>query len=298
MKSIFDYISIDYTDFIGRKLDTITLLDVIGSGGKGVVFSGFQEDLKRRVAVKILPKIKTRQSEIDSFSMEAQIVAGLTHPNIIPIYKMGEEDEFYYQVMHLVEGDNLVSMVQKRKRHPIKQKRFIPVSRAVALICDVLKALSYAHEEFVVHRDIKPANIIIEKKHDRLFVVDFGIAKAPGLVDSMHESIIVGSPLYLSPEQARGGDVDHRSDIYSTAMTLVYLLLGLIPTQLKSPEEVVRCKIASPDSFIYPHLSRLRTDIPKELEGVLLKAIAADPDQRIESSDQFCQLLTPFSEHA
>ncbi|MGM0461886.1 MAG: serine/threonine protein kinase [Fibrobacterota bacterium] len=294
MKSIFDYINIDYTSFIGRKFDTVTLLEVIGSGGKGVVFSGFQDDLKRRVAVKLLPKLKARTEEIENFFAEAQIVAGLSHPNIIPIYKMGESDDVYFQVMHLVEGNNMSTIVQKKLKHPVKSRRYLPFETVFSLMIDMLDALQHAHEEAVIHRDIKPANILIETKRNRLFVADFGIATTPGMINSIHDNVIVGSPLYLSPEQARGDECDVTSDVYSAGITLLYILLGYVPAKRRSPEEILRLKIDAPDSFLEKDIQRLRPDIDDELMDIITKAVASEPKKRIASAEEFIGYLKAY----
>ncbi|MGM0444102.1 MAG: serine/threonine-protein kinase [Fibrobacterota bacterium] len=289
MKSIFDYINIDYNSYIGTDLGDVTLLSVIGSGGKGVVFSGFQRDLKRRVAVKLLPKLKASAAEIEDFHREAEIVAGLMHPNIIPIYRMGESEEFYYQVMQMVDGKNLFTVTAERRRHPVPAKRHLPVGDVLNYMDNILDALDYSHEEDVLHRDIKPANILIADRRQHLFVADFGIATAPGMAAAVKDGSVVGSPYYLSPEQARGDTPDPRTDVYSAGITLLFMLCGRVPVRTdEGPEEILRRKILYPETFLNWNAAELHGQhISAQLREVIAHSVAPDRAQRYSSVDTF-----------
>ena len=216
----------------------------------GVVFVAFQKTLKRQVAVKVLSK--NRENLIlagELFRDEGEIVAGLAHPNIIPIFEMGETDDCYFQVMQLVDGIDLRSTVKRLSKHPIPTKRLMPLDEAIDIIIHVADALGYAHEEGVVHQDIKPANILIDNRTRRPLVADFGIARAL-MGEYKSEGLIVGSPLYMAPEQALGKMTDGRADIYSLGVMLFEMASGNLPIRHDdSVDHMLERKKFAPDTF-------------------------------------------------
>lgn len=294
MKTLFDHIQIDYNSYIGTKLGSVTLLKILGAGAKGVVFIGFQERLNRKVAVKILPKLMANESEIELFLNEAEIVATMSHPNIIPIFEFGETDELYYHVMHLVDGYDLDSIIQKLQNHPIPSKRILPLSKCFSIAEALLDALDYAHTEGVCHRDIKPSNILIEKRGDRPFLADFGIAIAPGVRAESVKGLILGSPAYLSPEQARNDEIDGRTDIYALGITIIKMIAGTLPKRSETPEEVLRRKIQAPETFLTSSLCELSPAIDTDLETILYKAIAPQKDGRYTKASDFRDALQQY----
>lgn len=294
MKSLFEHIQIDYNSYIGTKLGSVTLLKVLGAGTKGVVFVAFQERLNRKVAVKILPKLMASESEIELFLNEAEIVATMSHPNIIPIFEFGETDELYYHVMHLVDGYDLDSIICKLQNHPIPAKRVLPLKKTFFIIESLLDALEYAHSEGIVHKDIKPSNILIDKRGDRPFLADFGIATAPGVRAETIHGLILGSPAYLSPEQAKNNELDGRTDIYALGITMIKMLAGSLPKRSETPEEVLRRKIHDPESFITESLSAFSVNIDNDLEQILMKAIASNPQDRYKNADFFIDALQEY----
>jgi eukaryotic-like serine/threonine-protein kinase len=168
--------------FIGRELGTVTLLKVLGQGANGVVFAAFQRTLKRQVAVKVLPKSEAlRQTSRELFLQEAEMVAALNHPNIIPIFEMGEAADCYYQVMQLVQGSDLETIIEKRLNNPLPTRRSLSVADSLNIMAQVLDGLGYAHDEGVIHQDIKPSNTLIEERSRRPLIADFGIATTLGL---------------------------------------------------------------------------------------------------------------------
>lgn len=294
MQSLFEHIKIDYNSYIGTKLGSVTLLKVLGAGSKGVVFSGFQERLNRQVAVKLLPKLMASDSEIELFTNEAEIVATMSHPNIIPIFEFGETDELYYHVMHMVNGFDLDTIINKLQKHPIPSKRVLPINKTFKIIEDVLDALDYAHDEGVYHRDIKPSNILIEKRNDRPFLADFGIAMAPGVQAESVKGLILGSPAYLAPEQARNDELNGQADIYALGMTMIKLLAGALPKRSETPEEVLRRKIKAPETFLISSLSEFSDNIDIELEQCLMKAIAPNKEKRYTTARSFLDALQHY----
>ena len=297
MKSLLDYVQLDHSSFVGTNIGSVTILKEIGRGNKGVVFIGFQHSLKRKVAVKILPKITAGDvHEEELFKTEAEIVAGLNHPNIIPIYEMGETDEFFFHVMQLVEGFDLNTIINRRLRHPIAEKQKLSYSEIFNISQQVLDALYWAHQDSIIHRDIKPSNILIDSRSGRPFIADFGIAFSDSLATDAHPGLIMGSPVYLAPEQARGESVDQHTDIYAMGMTLIKMLGGIVPRRKESPEMIVRRKAENPESFLARPLSELRAGMPVELEKIIAVAIAPRPENRFESCAQFRNVLLRFQQ--
>ncbi len=292
MSSFLDLVHLDFTKFIGTRIGNVTLLRELGRGNKGVVFTGFQESLKRNVAVKMLPKATVRSNRDKSmFELEAQIVAGLSHPNIIPIHEIGEEEEFYYQVMPLIEGDDLDGLTKKRFKHPVPAKRGLTLNESFNLIIQVLDALEYAHQDGVVHRDIKPANILLEGRTKRPYVADFGIAQTAQHEADHFKGLVVGSPVYLAPEQAKGGTVDGRADIYAAGMTLIKMLVGEVPRRKESSEQIIRRKITDPASFMPFPMSRFSKKFDEELDAIISKATAVNIEERFKTGTEFVKAL-------
>ncbi len=288
MASLLDFVRVDYNSFIGTRIGSVTLLRELGRGNKGVVFIGFQETLKRNVAVKLLPKITLRgKNEESMFQTEAEIVASLSHPCIIPIFEIGETDEFYYQIMPLIAGNDLDSVILKRSKHPVPDKRGLSLYECFSIMTQVLDALEYAHEDTVVHRDIKPANILMEQRTSRPYVADFGIAQTAQAEADHCKGLVVGSPVYLAPEQARGEVVDGRADVYAAGMTLIKMIIGEVPRRRESPEEIIRRKITDPASFLPPSLCRFSPKIDEELDSIILKSTASSLDDRFQTAEQF-----------
>jgi len=170
--------SLDLSQFIGVNIGTVTLVKLLGQGAMGAVFIGYQATLKRQVAVKILPKsLASSANAQQMFRDEAETVGILNHPNIVPVYEMGETADFFFQVMQLVVGHDLRTIIAKARKHPVPTKRILPVSETVSYIRQILDALGYAHDEGVFHQDIKPANILVDDRFKRALVADFGIAR-------------------------------------------------------------------------------------------------------------------------
>ena len=298
MKSLLDYIKLDHSSFIGTNIGSVTVLREIGRGNKGVVFIGFQHSLKRNVAVKILPKLTADdQREEELFHTEAEIVAGLNHPNIIPIYEMGETEDFHYHIMQLVDGPNLNSVINRRLRHPVLSKRRLSFREIFSISQQVLDALYSAHRDSVIHRDIKPSNILLDKQSGRPYIADFGIAYTSALSADKFPGVIMGSPVYLAPEQARGEIVNQHADIYAMGMTIVKMVAGVVPRRKETPEEIVRRKAEAPETFLATPMENLIENMPPELAVILSKAIAPLPQDRFESCAIFRDSLYRFQQN-
>lgn len=242
------------------------IIEEVGSGGMSIVYKAKCHVLNRFVAIKVLkPEFSDDKSFVSKFRVEAQSAAGLSHPNIVNVYDVGEENGYYYIVMELVEGITLKEYIQQNGR--------LPYQTALDFIMQIAAGIEVAHEHHTIHRDIKPQNIIVSK-NGTLKVTDFGIAKAA--TSNTIASSAMGSVHYISPEQARGGYSDERSDIYSLGITLYEMLTGRVPFEGENNVTVALMHIQSemiPPREYYP-------DIPMGLEKIVLKATQKKPERR------------------
>ncbi len=250
---------------IGRVLaDRYEILEEIGSGGMAVVYKAKCRLLNRFVAIKVLrPDLQNDGEFVRRFKVEAQAAASLTHPNIVSIFDVGYEDGLHYIVMEYVEGITL--------KEYIDEKRILPWREAVDYAVQIAKGLEQAHKNSIIHRDIKPHNIIMNKG-GVLKVTDFGIARANVQATMTCEDTAIGSVHYISPEQARGGYTDERSDIYSLGIVLYEMLTGKVPFDSERPVTVAIMHLQ--DKPVPPREHNIT--IPLPLEKVVLKAMSKE----------------------
>ncbi|MEM7345631.1 MAG: protein kinase [Chloroflexota bacterium] len=268
-------------DLIGKSLGQYQIKEQIGAGGMATVFKAFQESINRHVAVKILPiHFANDPNFVKRFTQEAQAIAALEHPHIVPVYDFGTSNDLTYMAMRYVEGGTLSDLMGTK----------LSDERIVELISSVAKALDYAHSQGVVHRDIKPSNVLIGN-HGEALLSDFGIAKMMGGNEGGTQltgtGSILGTPDYMAPEQASGNQVDGRSDIYSLGVVLYELLTGHPPYQAKTPLAVVMMHINEP----LPPPRQINPDIPEPLEQVVIKAMAKDPEKRYQTANEMAAAL-------
>ncbi|MCF6095837.1 Stk1 family PASTA domain-containing Ser/Thr kinase [Thermovorax subterraneus] len=266
---------------IGKTLgNRYVVLEEIGGGGMAVVYKARCTLLNRIVAIKVL---RSEYSHDENFVMrfrrEAQAAASLSHPNIVNIYDVGQEDGIYYIVMEYVEGKTLKELI--RQEAPLSPSKVIEIAKQ---ICD---ALECAHKNKIVHRDIKPHNIIITPE-GMVKVTDFGIARASTGSTITNTGGLIGSAHYLSPEQARGGFVDERSDIYSLGVLLYEALTGRVPFDGDSPVAVALKHIQEEPKLI----SQLIPGFPLALEKIVMKCISKSPDERFQKVSELKRELT------
>ncbi|USK35656.1 Stk1 family PASTA domain-containing Ser/Thr kinase [Bacillus sp. F19] len=260
---------------IGKRLSgRYKILRVIGGGGMANVYLARDMILDRDVAMKVLRFDFSNDDEfIKRFRREAQSATSLAHPNIVSIFDVGEEDGIYYIVMEYVEGNTLKQYIQQyAPLHP---------REALNIMEQIVSAIAHAHENHIVHRDIKPHNILIDP-HGNVKVTDFGIAMALSSTTITQTNSVLGSVHYLSPEQARGGMANKKSDIYSLGIVLFELLTGRLPFDGESAISIALKHLQSET----PSAKRWNATIPQSVENIILKAMAKDTFHRYESAEE------------
>ena len=250
--------------------DRYEILEQIGNGGMSDVYKAKCHKLNRYVAIKVLkPEFSQDTSFVSKFRVEAQSAAGLSHPNVVNVYDVGEENGIHYIVMELVEGITLKKYIEKRGKLPYKE--------AVSIAIQVANGMEAAHKHHIVHRDIKPQNIIISKE-GKVKVTDFGIAKA-ATSSTINSSAAMGSVHYMSPEQARGGYSDERSDIYSFGITLYEMLTGKVPFDGDTTVAVAVQHIQD----AIPAPSEIAEDVPLSVDKIVLKCTQKKTERRYQT---------------
>jgi serine/threonine protein kinase len=256
--------------------------DLLGRGGFAEVYEVHDRQLHRRLAVKVLrPDLAWTQGMLQRFEKEARALASLSHPNILPIHFVGDRGGLVYYAMPYVEGVSLGDIL--RNEGPIDP------DRAVQLIRPILQALAHAHEKGMIHRDLKPDNIILDKQSGRPLLVDFGIVKQAG--DGPGTTLtgfVVGTPTYMSPEQALGqANIDHRSDIYAIGGVLFHLVTGAPPFGGDTSQEVIGRHIGHP----VPNPNAVNARVPVWLSDVIAIALAKRPEDRFQSATEMADAL-------
>jgi len=249
------------------------ILRKLGTGGMANVYLAEDEVLGRRVAIKILNDRHAGDDQfVERFRREAKNAASLSHPNIVSIYDRGEAEGTYYIAMEYLDGRSLKELIVARGPAPIHL--------AVDYARQILAAIRFAHRHGIVHRDIKPHNVLVDGE-GRLKVTDFGIARA-GVSQMTEAGSIIGTAQYLSPEQAKGAPVDQTSDLYSVGVVLYELLTGVVPFSGDTPVEIAMKHL----STVPEPPSAKRADVPRDLDLVVMRALAKDPSERYQSAEE------------
>jgi uncharacterized RDD family membrane protein YckC/predicted Ser/Thr protein kinase len=266
----------------GRKLHHFEVGELLGEGGMGAVYRGHDLSLDRPVAIKVIARALASAAPIrERFVREARAQAKLNHAAVVPIYYIGEQDGLWFFAMELVEGASLAELTTGRP---------LPADEAIELLCEIASALRLARARGIVHRDLKPSNLLIDSE-GHVKVADFGLAKAvrpggPAADDSAGGSLtakgeILGTPLYMSPEQAQGDPTDHRSDIYSLGATFYHLVCGRPAFVADTPMAIVVQHCTKPP----PPVREVNPTVPPRLAAVLERMLAKMPRDRYQDYD-------------
>jgi len=271
----------DHPEHLG-KLGQFRVLRVVGQGGMGIVLHAYDPQLQRDVAIKVIdPKLANNEVARQRFCREARAAASVTHDNLVAVHQVDEDEAsgLPYLVMQLVNGESLEQRLRRvGKLSPLEVARIGMQAAA---------GLSAAHAGGLIHRDIKPGNILLESPVDRVKLTDFGLARAAEDVKLTRTGFVAGSPLYMSPEQARGDEVDHRADLFSLGSVLYEAASGSPAFDAKTPLAVLR-RVADETP---PLLHTIIPDIPEWLSDIVAKLLAKNPDDRFQNAAEVAELF-------
>ncbi len=266
-------------DLIGKRFGNYEIESELGRGGMATVYRARQLTLNRAVAFKVLgPSFATDDTVRKRFEQEARAVAQLSHPHIVPVYDFGDDDKLgvSFIVMELVSGGHIGAL----------RGRKLAAAEIVPAIAQIGRALDYAHRQGIIHRDVKPGNILLNSD-GRPMLTDFGLVRWDGASLHTETGITVGTPTYMSPEQAQGGELDGRADEYSLAMVLYELLTGRPAYAGGSAVDVMHQIVYEP----LPPLRHFNSAVPREIETVVLHALARDRKDRYATAAEFADAL-------
>jgi serine/threonine-protein kinase len=270
----------EFVDLQSALAGRYTLERELGRGGMGVVFLARDVGLDRPVAIKLLPPYLAAQAAIrERFLQEARLVARLSHPNIVTVFAVEEHGDLVFFVMAYVRGETLSQRVMHRGP--------LPPATATRMIQEVAWGLGYAHANGVIHRDVKPDNIMLDQASGRAMIADFGVARAADGLSLTGAGQLIGTPQYMSPEQAYGNPVDGRSDLYSLGATAFFALTGRPLFDGPSPIAVVTKHLNEPP----PPLATVRPDLPAVLTRAVDRCLSKDPKQRYATGEELAEAL-------
>ncbi len=266
-------------ELVGRAWGRFLIIEERGRGGMAVVYRAYDNVLQRTVALKVLlPHLAANAEFTRRFQREAITAANLRHQNVVIIYDVGSHESFQYIVMEYLDGPTLQQEIQK--------KGALPINRIVPIIGQLASALDYAHQQGLVHRDVKPANVIVGAG-DHITLTDFGLVKAANMAKITSEGMASGTLKYMSPEQARGKELDGSSDIYSLGVVVYEMLSGEAPFSAVTPYQVLRDLINEPPPSLLP----LNPSVNVRLEQIVFRALAKEPTARFGTAGEFAAAL-------
>jgi serine/threonine protein kinase len=265
------------SSLIGRKLGKYEIIELIGQGGMATVYKGYQQDIDRYVAIKVLPPHPGQDMQfVDRFMLEARTIARLQHPHILPVYDFGTQDDILYLAIAYVQGGSLSDRID---RGPM------PMVEVERVLSQLAAALDYAHRQGVIHRDIKPDNVLLDGEGNVL-LADFGIAKLVGGDTRLTATGgLVGTPAYIAPEQGQGLPLSGSADIYSLGVVVYEMITGKQPYTAETPMQIVLKHMTEP----VPRITREMPGLPTVIEEVMLRVLAKHPADRYESAMTFAQ---------
>ena len=269
-----------YNSIIGKQLDNYRAISLIAAGSMGGVLQGWDVALEREVALKIISfELSSKEEFREMFIKEARVVSKLNHPNIAQIYNIGSSNDILYYAMEYIDGLTLKEIIQKYRK--------LKFPKGLTLLITVCKAMELVYQNSIVHRDIKPANIMITGKGVTK-IVDFGVAHTKGFGRSNGTQKLMGTPLYMSPEQIAGLTLDHRSDMYSLGATFYHAFSGGAPFNAKEVSKVMNLHL----NATVPPLCERDANIPSEFSKIIEKMMAKDPNHRYQSFKEIANEIT------
>src|SRR5687768_17026697 len=257
-----------------EKFSRYEIKEELGQGGMAAVYRAYDPLFEREVALKILKQELLNDSQVrERFERETKIIAKLEHAAIVPVYDVGRDNDQLFFVMRYMTGGSLSER---------SQNKTLTLAEMAHILQRVAAALDYAHDKGVVHRDLKPGNILFDE-YDNAYISDFGIAKLAHATTKLTSSGIIGTPTHMSPEQARGEEVDGRSDVYSLGVILFEMLSGQTPFEATTPLGMALKHATEPA----PHILDINPNLPAGVEAIIKKALAKKPEQRYDSGTEF-----------
>ncbi len=271
-------------NLVGRTLGKYQIVELLGKGGMAEVYKAYHPRLNRYVCIKILHSYLAEGEDfLARFEREARAVATLRHPHIVQIHDFDVENDVYYMVMEYIDGGTLAARMYALS----KENKYMPAGQVLSIVSQVAEALDYAHGKGIIHRDMKPSNILLDS-HGNAFLADFGIARMMSGTQFTSTGALVGTPMYMSPEQGQGIEVTEATDIYSFGVILYELLTGKVPFNADTtPLAIIHKHITEPP----PPPRSVRPSLPPEVEQVILKALAKDPHERHKSAGEMVREL-------
>jgi eukaryotic-like serine/threonine-protein kinase len=276
-------------ELVGRSLNRYDIVELVGEGGVGAVFRAHDTTLQRDVAIKVMrPEFANRSNFRDRFLNEARTAARLDHPSVVKVHDFGQDDDLLYIVMELIHGNNLRAMLRNLR----DQNQWVLLSEAVQIVRQISYALDYVHEQGVIHRDIKPDNLMLKPEPSnglpyRVVITDLGLARLIQEESGFKEGVSMGTPGYISPEQALGEDSGPASEVYSLGILLYELAVGRLPFPAKTISEAIQYHTEEP----IPSPRSIRPDLPIALERVILKALEKNPADRFQHTRELADAL-------
>ena len=265
-------------ELVGHNLGQYHVRSEIAKGGMATVYLAEQASLGREVAIKVLPSTFTHDDTfLVRFSREVDVISGLQHPHILPVYDYGEYENSPYIVMAYLNGGTLSDIIREAP---------VSTNEVLRLVGQIANALDYAHGKQVIHRDFKPANVLLDEQRNT-YLADFGLAKISATDSEVTGNAIVGTPTHMAPEQSGQGDITPATDIYALGVTVFQLLTGQAPYEDDMPTAVLMAHHTQP----IPNIHDYRSDLPLAMQGVIAKAMAKDPtDRYLTATDLFRDL--------
>lgn len=261
---------------VGETVGKYSIVEILGRGGMAEVYKGYQENLERYVAIKVMHSFLADEEDfMVRFQREAKAMASLNHKNIVGVYDFDIQDGMSYIVMRFIGGGTLKKKLEQISR----EGQRLPLSESVQLVMEVADALAYAHARGMVHRDIKPGNIMLNEEGHAV-LTDFGIAKILSGPTVTATGAMIGTPAYMSPEQGMGQPGDERSDLYALGVLFYQMTTGRLPYDADTPLAVILKHVNEP----IPQPTAFNEDIPPEIQAVIVKALAKDPNERYQTA--------------